>query len=43
MSSPSRVWADIGITKIEIDASGNVTEVAHGIFFPDHSGICPLL
>lgn len=37
------VWADIGITKIEIDASGNVTEVAHGIFFPDHSGICPLL
>ena len=37
------VWAAIGITKIEIDASGNVTEVAHGIFYPDHSGICPLL
>jgi hypothetical protein len=37
------VWADFGITKIEIDASGNVTEVQHGIFFPDHSGICPLL
>ena len=37
------VWADIGITKVEIDASGNVTEVAHGIFYPDHSGICPLL
>jgi hypothetical protein len=37
------VWAAIGITKIEIDASGNVTEIAHGIFSPDHSGICPLL
>jgi hypothetical protein len=37
------VWADIGITKIQIDASGNVTEIAHGIFYPDHSGICPLL
>ncbi|HLO28729.1 MAG TPA: hypothetical protein VK249_06325 [Anaerolineales bacterium] len=37
------VWADIGISKIEIDASGNVTEVQHGIFYPDHSGICPLL
>ena len=37
------VWASIGITKIEIDASGNVTEVAHGISYPDHSGICPLL
>jgi hypothetical protein len=37
------VWADFGITKVEIDASGNVTEVQHGIFFPDHSGICPLL
>jgi hypothetical protein len=37
------VWASSGITKIEIDASGNVTEVAHGNFFPDHSGICPLL
>ncbi len=40
---PGLVWADIGITKVEIDASGNVTEVAHGIFYPDHSGICPLL
>jgi hypothetical protein len=37
------VWASSGITKIEIDASGNVTEVAHGNFSPDHSGICPLL
>ena len=37
------VWAEIGITKTEIDASGNVTEVAHGVFSPDHSGICPLL
>src|SRR6266702_6496030 len=24
------VWAEIGITKIEIDASGNVTEIQHG-------------
>jgi hypothetical protein len=37
------VWAEIGIVKTEIDASGNVTEVAHGVFSPDHSGICPLL
>ena len=37
------VWGDIGITKIEVDANGNVTEVAHGNFSPDHSGICPLL
>jgi len=37
------VWASMGITKIEIDASGNVTEFQHGNFSPDHSGICPLL
>jgi hypothetical protein len=37
------VWAEIGITKTEIDASGNVTEVQHGVFSPDHTGICPLL
>ena len=37
------VWASSGITKIEIDASGNVTEVSHGNYYPDHSGICPLL
>jgi hypothetical protein len=37
------VWDEIGITKIGIDASGNVTEIQHGIFTPDHSGICPLL
>jgi hypothetical protein len=37
------VWGDIGISKIEVDANGNVTEVAHGNFSPDHSGICPLL
>jgi hypothetical protein len=36
-------WAEIGITKVEIDANGDVTELAHGIFSPDHSGICPLL
>ena len=43
MPGQGLVWADIGIVKTEIDASGNVTEVAHGIFSPDHSGICPLL
>jgi hypothetical protein len=37
------VWASSGITKVEIDASGNVTEVSHGKMSPDHSGICPLL
>ncbi len=37
------VWASSGIVKVEIDASGNVTELAHGNHSPDHSGICPLL
>jgi len=37
------VWASSGITKVEIDASGNVTEVSHGNMSPDHTGICPLL
>lgn len=37
------VWASSGITKVEIDASGTVTEVAHGNMSPDHSGICPAL
>ncbi len=43
MPGEGLVWADIGIVKTEIDASGNVTEIQHGIFFPDHTGICPLL
>jgi hypothetical protein len=37
------VWVSSGITKVEIDASGNVTEVQHGNFSEDHTGICPLL
>ena len=37
------VFASSGITKVEIDANGNVTEIQHGNFSPDHSGICPLL
>ena len=37
------VWASSGITKVEIDASGNVTEVSHGNMSPTHAGICPLL
>ena len=43
MPGQGLVWGDIGIVKTEIDASGTVTEVAHGTFSPDHSGICPLL
>ena len=27
---------------VTLHSCGNVTEVAHGIFPPDHSGICPL-
>lgn len=37
------VWVSAGIVKVEIDANGNVTEISHGNFSPDHSGICPLL
>jgi len=37
------VWSSSGITKIEIDASGNETAIQHGNFSEDHSGICPLL
>jgi hypothetical protein len=37
------VWASSGITTVEVDASGNVTEISHGNMSPDHSGICPLL
>jgi len=37
------VWMETGVVKVEIDGNGNVTEVEHGNFFPDHSGICPLL
>jgi hypothetical protein len=37
------VWASSGIVKVEVDASGTVTEVEHGNHSPDHSGVCPLL
>lgn len=37
------VWATSGITKVEIDAAGNVTEFSHGNTIEDHVGICPLL
>ena len=37
------VFAAAGIDIVQIDASGNVTEVSHGNFSPDHSGVCPLL
>jgi hypothetical protein len=43
MPGQGLVWGEIGITKIEVDATGNVTEIQHGIFSPNHSGICPLL
>lgn len=37
------VWASSGLTRLEIDADGNVTEIEHGNFSPNRSGICPLL
>ena len=37
------VWASSGLTRLEIDANGNVTEIQHGNFSPNRSGICPLL
>jgi hypothetical protein len=37
------VFASAGIIRAEIDASGNVTEISHGNFSPDQSGLCPLL
>jgi hypothetical protein len=37
------VLAAAGIVRIEIDSSGTVTEIQHGNFSPDHSGICPFL
>lgn len=37
------VWVTSGITKVEIDANGNVTEFSHGNNTEDHVGICPLL
>jgi ABC-type phosphate transport system substrate-binding protein len=37
------VFASAGINRVEINASGNVTEISHGNFSPDHSGLCPLL
>jgi hypothetical protein len=43
MAGQGIVWSSSGITKVEIDASGNVTEVQHGNFSEDHTGICPLL
>ena len=36
MPGQGLVRDEIGITKIEVDASGNVTEVQHGIFSPGH-------
>lgn len=43
MPGAGLVWGDIGISRTEIDANGDVTEIAHGNFSPDHTGICPLL
>ena len=37
------VYAATGMTRIEIDASGNVTEVAHGLHSEDFSALCPYL
>jgi hypothetical protein len=35
------VWASSGLTRLEIDANGNVTEIEHGNFSPNRSGLCP--
>ena len=43
MAGEGIVWASSGLTRLEIDASGNVTETEHGNFSPNRSGICPLL
>jgi hypothetical protein len=37
------VYAASGMARIEIDASGNVTEVAHGLHSEDFSALCPYL
>jgi len=37
------VYATTGMTRIEIDASGNVTEVADGLHSEDFSALCPYL
>ena len=37
------VYASTGMTRIEIDASGNVTEVAHGLHSENFSALCPYL
>ena len=37
------VYAATGMTRIETDASGNVTEVAHGLHSEDFSALCPYL
>jgi hypothetical protein len=43
MAGSGIVWASSGLTKLEIDANGNVTEIDHGNFSPNRSGICPQL
>jgi hypothetical protein len=43
MAGEGIVWASSGLTRLEIDANGNVAEVEHGNFSPNRSGICPLL
>ena len=37
------VYAATGMTRVEIDATGNVTEVAHGLHAEDFSALCPYL
>jgi hypothetical protein len=37
------VYAATGMTRMEIDANGNVTEVAHGLHSEDFSALCPYL
>ena len=37
------VYAATGMTRMEIDPSGNVTEVAHGLHSEDFTALCPYL
>jgi hypothetical protein len=44
VTAPVKVsFGPTSASRNEINASGNVTEISHGIFFPDHTGICQLL
>jgi hypothetical protein len=37
------VYASSGLARIEIDSSGNVTEMVHGLHSEDYRALCPTL